>query len=179
MVALAEGIYIEPGIRSLVDAVNSWEESETVSSCEGHRWQKKPPFVYLRPTSIDALSAVGRIAVFIQIVLAPELNYFWDIRGTFPFPDDIYFAIWSPALDCKSWWSTRKVNEDTSRIAKEIRPESFYSTSTREKLAQALQELRLSPPYGGRERWLGILCRSPGISPRQKPRGNTRIRDSV
>lgn len=46
MGSLPQNVKLDPPIVPLVEAINGWEEFETVASCGGHRLRKSRPYVY-------------------------------------------------------------------------------------------------------------------------------------
>lgn len=52
--------FIEPKIKPLVEALNSWEGINTFSSCEGHNHEDRSPFVTFDCEDIEALQEISK-----------------------------------------------------------------------------------------------------------------------
>lgn len=116
---------VEPGIVSLVEALNSIGRVETIASCQGHgrgaKWYcaaqvESEPYVLFRAPETFARQLAKKIY---NRGAGGQLAYLWELSGYF-YPDSMDELVWILRLrdaSLPATWDTGKVRHDVASLA--------------------------------------------------------------
>ncbi|MCQ9090969.1 hypothetical protein [Vibrio alginolyticus] len=121
---------IDPKIQTLVTAINSLDETETVASCQGHIWgYPKPPYVYFSSTVKQAQKLSKLFATLHE---NKTLHYYWLLSGHFNLEHQLMFKLRAPTLDDSAFELSRFIHMGTHRARLDTELNTLANHITRE-----------------------------------------------